>query len=337
MFFWPLRSLVPLWKVFTTPSFPNHVGICLSRFERLFKVIVAFTGWYEWMNDALAFSRPSKKWFGVSAVKSSGRSPTAVRGLALRVCSTRHFVELSTLSVSLRLSKIAIMTFLQLWTSLSQITPKCGAPGGLNFQTTFSLLSHSLSLLCPTRSRKLSAHWLVQRSSLHCHWWWCLGSHVSQWILSLQLDITRCPMIVPLQFILLWLSGKWRGSTISSCYFVGTWLRRVESIRRWYEWMGTHVHQVLLGVDPPSEDELGWRFCVCIWYISTCFSLMRFSIQQSNTLVEECFSHTLCPRVGRHDAPSPTEFVRLDILLSIFMDVLHCNRDSNVAVDLSLK
>ena len=64
------------------------------------------------MNGALALSRPSKKWLVVSAVKSSGLSLTAVRGLALSVCSTRQIVVLSTPSVKLLLSKIAIMTFL---------------------------------------------------------------------------------------------------------------------------------------------------------------------------------------------------------------------------------
>ena len=51
--------------------------------------------------------------FDVSAVKSLGSSLTAVRGLALSVCSKRHIVVLNTSSVRLQLSKIAIMTFLQ--------------------------------------------------------------------------------------------------------------------------------------------------------------------------------------------------------------------------------
>ena len=83
--------------------------------------------------------------------------------------------------------------------------------------------------------------------------------------------------------------------------------------------------------------ELGWRFCANIWHISTWFSLMRFSIKQSRTLVEECFLHTLCPLVGCHDALSSTEIVRLDVLLSKVLDVLHSNRDLNASVGLSLK
>ena len=167
MFFWPLRSLVSLWKVFTSPSFPYHIGICLSHFECFSQVMVALIGWHEWC--ALAFSRLCKKYFGVSVVKSSGSSLTAVRSLAMRVCSTTHIVVLNTSSPSLRLSKISIMTFLQLWPCLSQIPPKWGAPGGLNFQTIFfcanSLsifaLSHSFmnafsSLAAPTRFVPLS-------------------------------------------------------------------------------------------------------------------------------------------------------------------------------------
>ena len=60
------------------------------------------------MNGAFAFSPPSKKWFGMSAVNSSF---TAVRGLALSVCSKRNIVVLSSSSVRLPLSRIAIMTF----------------------------------------------------------------------------------------------------------------------------------------------------------------------------------------------------------------------------------
>ena len=86
----------------------------------------------------------------VSAVKSSG-SFTAVRALALRVCSTRQIVVLSTSSVRLRLSKFATITFLQIRTSLSKIPLKCGAPGGMNFQTTF-YCTKSISILALSHS-----------------------------------------------------------------------------------------------------------------------------------------------------------------------------------------
>ena len=57
---------------------------------------------------------PSKIWFVVRAVRSSGSSLTAVRAFALSICSTRHIVVLSTSSLRLRLSKIKINTFLQI-------------------------------------------------------------------------------------------------------------------------------------------------------------------------------------------------------------------------------
>ena len=82
-------------------------------------------------------------------VKSSASSVTDVRVLAVRVWSTRHIILLSTSSARLWLSTTAIMTFLQLWTSLSQISTMWGVPGGLNFQTIFfcaeSLLILALS------------------------------------------------------------------------------------------------------------------------------------------------------------------------------------------------
>ena len=101
--------------------------------------------------------------------------------------------------------------------------------------------------------------------------------------------------------------------------------------------MGTHVHLVNLGVGLPSVDELGWRFCVCIWYIWKWFSYMHFLIRWSITLAGVCFLRIQCPRVGCHDALSPTEVVQLDVLLSLVLGVWHCNKDLNVSVDLSLE
>ena len=80
--------------------------------------------------------------------KSSGSSLTAFRGLALRLSSKRQMVVQSTSSVRIWLSKIAVMNFLQLCTSLSQVPPKCG---GFKLRTTYfdakslsiSALSHS--------------------------------------------------------------------------------------------------------------------------------------------------------------------------------------------------
>ena len=153
------------------------------------------------MNGALALSRPSKKRLGMSAVKSSGSSLTAVRDLALRVCSTRHIEVLSTSSLKLRSSKIKIMTLLQLWNRILQIPSKWGAPGGLNFQTNFfSAKSLSISALSHPFTNAFRL--------IRCRWWWYLGSHNLQWILSQQLDMTRCPMTVRLRCVLLSLSGK---------------------------------------------------------------------------------------------------------------------------------
>ena len=148
-----IRSLVPLWKVFVSLSFPDHVGILLRRFDRCSQIIVAS-----------AFFPPNRKWLAVSSVRSSVPSFNAARWVALKICSTRHIVVLNTSSVTPGLFKIAIMTFLQLCNSLVQIPTKCRAPGGLNFQTIFfwakSLsifaLSHSFltafcSLAAPTK------------------------------------------------------------------------------------------------------------------------------------------------------------------------------------------
>ena len=103
--------------------------------------------------------------------------------------------------------------------------------------------------------------------------------------------------------------------------------------------MGTDVHRVLLELGLPWLDELGWRFCVCIWYIWiwTWFSLMFFLILWFSTLVGACLLRIPCPHVGYHDVLSPIEVVQLDLLQSIVLDVWHCIRYLNVSVDLSLK
>ena len=62
-----------------------------------------------------------------------------------------------------------------------------------------------------------------------CRWWWYLGSHVLHRILSLQLDMTRCPMTVRFRCALLSLLDKCRGSTVFSRHVVGTSLRWVQT------------------------------------------------------------------------------------------------------------
>ena len=119
-----------------------------------------------------------------------------------------------------------ILTFLQRWTSLSQIPPKWGAPGVLIFQTIF-FCNKSPSFLALTYSFMNIFSSLAAPTNLFpFHWWWCSGSHVLQRILSLQLDMTRCPMTVQLWCVLLSLLDKWRGSSIFSSYVVGTWIWR---------------------------------------------------------------------------------------------------------------
>ena len=55
---WTTLTLVPLWKIFTSPHFPDHAGICLSRFERLSEIMVTNAGWHK---GELLFSCPSRK------------------------------------------------------------------------------------------------------------------------------------------------------------------------------------------------------------------------------------------------------------------------------------
>ena len=326
MFLWPLQSLVPLCKVLACPSFPGHVCISLGRFEGFLQVMDGFNG-------AFVFFRPSKKWFGVSAISSSGSSLTAVRGLALSVCSTRHVVVLSTPSLRLRLSNNAIMTFLRLWISLSQISPKCGAPGELDFQT-FLFCAKSLSILAFSHSfinafKSLAAPMGFVPLSLMMVF--------LQWILSLQLEMTRCPMILPIRCVLLWFLEKWRGSAISSKYVVGNWIRRVRSSRLRYG-------STCSSIRSQGRYAMGgwiWLAFLCLHLIHLDLIFLKlFSIRWSSTLVGACFSHILCPRMGYHDALFQTEVaevVHVDVLLSIVLDVRHCNRDLNVSVDLSLE
>ena len=66
-----------------------------------------------------------------------GSSLAGVIGRAFNVCSTRHIVVVNTSSVKDRFPRIDTIAFLQHLTNLSQTPSKCGAPGGLNFQTMF--------------------------------------------------------------------------------------------------------------------------------------------------------------------------------------------------------
>ena len=78
--------------------------------------------------------RPNRNWLSVHASRFSGSTFKSVKGLAFKVCSAKHSVVASTGNVRQLLLRIANIVFLQLCTSLSWNPPKCGAPGGLNFQ-----------------------------------------------------------------------------------------------------------------------------------------------------------------------------------------------------------
>ena len=206
MFFWPLQSLVPLWQIFASPSFPDHVGICLSRFERFFQVIIAFTGWHEWCTCVLS-SLQEMIWcecrqiFRVITYSCQG---SCVECLFHKThCCAEHLV--GDASVVQDSNHDFLATFQSIFPRFHQseelredwITKK-----------PFSVLNHSQSYLCPIRPWMLSVPWLLQRSSCRCRWWWSSGSHVLQWTLSQQLDMARCPMTVWLRCVLLWLSGS---------------------------------------------------------------------------------------------------------------------------------
>ena len=158
------------------------------------------------MNGALSFSRPSKKLFGVSAVKSSGSSLTGV----LRWV----FFPQDTMWCSVPRQWGFCCPRLKSWSTCNfePVFPRFHQSEELREDWTskksFSVLNNSQSYLCPTRSWKLSTRWLLQRNLFRCRWWWYLGSHVLQWILSQQLDMTRCPMTVWLRCVLLSLSRK---------------------------------------------------------------------------------------------------------------------------------
>ena len=79
----------------------------MSRSEQFSQVMVALAGCHDWSTQPFCSSKIP---FIVISVRSSGLSLTAVSGLALRVCYTRHIVELRTSLVRLQLPKIAIIT-----------------------------------------------------------------------------------------------------------------------------------------------------------------------------------------------------------------------------------
>ena len=167
-------------KIFASPSFPDYVGICLSRFECFPQVMITFTEWHEWFTRVLS-SWQEINWcercqiFGVVNYCCQGS------------CVECLFHKTHFCAQYLVGKACVVQDLLQSW-------PYCNfEPFFPRFQTIFS---HSQSYLCPTRSWMFSAQWLLQRSFLRCHWWWCSGSHALHWILSLQLDMTRCPMAV---------------------------------------------------------------------------------------------------------------------------------------------
>ena len=67
-------------------------------------------------------------------------------------------------------------------------------PGWWNFQTIF-FWAKSLPILALSHAYMNDLSSLAApTNSFRCHWWWCSGSHVLKWILSLQPDMTRCLM-----------------------------------------------------------------------------------------------------------------------------------------------
>ena len=195
MSLWSHRSLVPLLTIFASPSFLENVGKCWAVWRIFLDCDNA--RWMAWTQHwrFLALARI----LVVSAVKSSGSSLIAVSGRGLRVCSKKKTVVPSTSSVRLPLWEVAIITSLQLWTSLSQIPRNCGAPGGLNFKTIL-FWAKSFSIIALFHTFIIVFNLLVSPTK-------------------------RVPMVMQFRYELLSLLDKWRGSTISSRCVVGTSLR----------------------------------------------------------------------------------------------------------------
>ena len=87
--------------------------------------------------------------------------------------------------------------------------------------------------------------------------------------------------------------------------------------------MGPHVHQVALFLSLLWVDELDWTH---IWQNLIGFSSEHFSNHLTRMHVREYLSRTranpFCANF--HDAPSPTEIVRNDVLLTKIMGSWHC-------------
>ena len=89
------------------------------------------------MNGIHTLAQPTIKRLGVKAFKSLRSSIDGVIRQAFVVCSTKHIVDVNTSSVTDRLPRMASIAFLQLFTNLSQVPPKCGATRRLHFQTMY--------------------------------------------------------------------------------------------------------------------------------------------------------------------------------------------------------
>ena len=178
--------------------------------------------WRAWMKQLRSLVLTGNDLVCVLSNLTFWSSFTTVKGIALSVCKTKHIVVLSTSSIRLRLSKIEIKTLLQVWTSLSQITPKCGAPGWLIFQTIF-LWAKSLSNLASSQSFRNVSNSLIapKKFVLFSLLMVFRDPRLAMNLVTVAIHDSVSNFYAP-RYVILWSLGKWGGSTISSRYALET-------------------------------------------------------------------------------------------------------------------
>ena len=134
-----LTSLVPLGKIFLSAFFQIKSAFAWAVLRDF---ISSWLCLLDGTNGAFAFSGPCKNWLGLSAVKYTASSLTAVRGPTLRVCPTRQIVVLSTFSMRLCSSKIAIMIFCKCEQAFPWFHQNVGLLEDYTSKRSFSVLSH---------------------------------------------------------------------------------------------------------------------------------------------------------------------------------------------------
>ena len=126
-------------------SLINRFQKCWSRICDVFQDLVTATLlWKKTPEGRLIEGLPKRKWFGVKGSGSFISLETFVNGREFILDSISQVNADSVSSVSVLEPMTLQRESLKTWTNLSELPPKCGARGGLNFQLISTSMMWSL-------------------------------------------------------------------------------------------------------------------------------------------------------------------------------------------------